>query len=384
MIFFMSNKFKFLEIVIGIIIACFLINSLTRDDMNFDEFALGPGTSSFYAKHGGLPIHLGNLEQNLLDSLELGWLNRGKNPVLFILGNSQTHGINQLKKGDVSYNSLLFDKLQTNRLDVLTHSLPNVSLQEFFLSYTYFQEKYPIKFLLIPAFMDDLRENGIRKNAFASIIEKGYMLDDTIGISEKINTEINKLREELLVEGLTSSEERFLALNETVQQKSERFLNKGLNQYSISWKGRKQLRGKIFTNLYLLRNTMLGIDAQTKRPMISQNYKNNIAALTCLLEHAQYHDIKVLIYIPPIRNDVEPPYILKEYSNFKKEMKGLSARYNNTYFVNLESIVAAQFWGTKEATSFSRKDELDFMHFQKEGHVILYENLLVEIDKMIE
>jgi hypothetical protein len=139
----------------------------------------------------------------------------------------------------------------------------------------------------------------------------------------------------------------------------------------------------MFNDLYLLRNKAFGITAETKRKMIPQRYQENMEALKVLLEHAQKWGIKVVLYIPPIRNDVEVPYNLKEYNNFKKEVGSLGEQYHCSFY-NWENIVPAKLWGLKESTNGTGKPELDYMHFQYPGHVILSDSLLTALNKIVQ
>lgn len=380
------NKYKIRlsEIILGIFIASLFIYWQTRKKVNFEDFALGKGTSSFYAERNGFPIHLSKFTQNGLSQLKQGWINRGENDILLVLGNSQTHGINHIKKGDMGYNALLFDTLQPIKIDVITHSIPNANLQELLLSYRYLSNDLPIKHLVIPLFMDDLREDGIRDVFFPEVIDRQYSIEDTTLVSLKINRALKVFQETTDNNEVVNGDENMTALNETVQEEIEKLLTEELGTISKSWSGRESLRGSIFTNMYLLRNTVLGIDAQTKRPLIKDRYYHNISAFKSLLEHTKTQNVKVLAYIPPIRNDVEIPYIISEYEDFKLDIGNIVSTYEHVSFVNLESIVLSQYWGTKEATNLLGKEELDFMHFQYAGHKLLYENLLGEIEKIIK
>ena len=44
-------------------------------------------------------------------------------------------------------------------------------------------------------------------------------------------------------------------------------------------------------------------------------------------------------------------------------------------FLNLENLVEGKYWGEKDLTSLSSNNELDFMHFQFQGHKILSSKL---------
>ena len=87
---------------------------------------------------------------------------RGKKDIIFLIGNSQYHAINQLKQGDVNLSEILFDYFDDLNYDFLTFSSANMNLQEQFLMMDYFFDLLPIKILVLPVFLDDTREDGIR------------------------------------------------------------------------------------------------------------------------------------------------------------------------------------------------------------------------------
>ena len=123
--------------------------------------------------------------------------------------------------------------------------------------------------------------------------------------------------------------------------------------------------------MYELRNTLLGIKATTKRKLIRGRYNDNLAALTAILNTAASNHIQVLVYITPIRHDVDIPYVETEYTHFKQAVLTLTAQYGATY-ANLEDLVPAELWGSKNTTSMLHgSQEIDFMHFQAGGHQLL-------------
>ena len=155
-----------------------------------------------------------------------------------------------------------------------------------------------------------------------------------------------------------------------------------MNNKFITWDNRPTLRGKIFNNLYMFRNTLFGINAQSVRKMIPSRVEKNMNALREILDISQKSNISVLLYIPPLRNDVEPPYDVTEYKHIKKQFENVSTQYSCATFTNLEDLVPGKFWGTKEPTNFFNEFEYDFMHFQYEGHKLLYEQLASTLNKM--
>ena len=86
-----------------------------------------------------------------------------------------------------------------------------------------------------------------------------------------------------------------------------------------------------------------------------------------------------MLYIVPIRNDVQIPYDLMQYNSFKEEAGAIANEYSNVMFKNLEGLVPAKLWGTKASTTIGEEEEVDFMHFQAGGHQILADSILLEL-----
>lgn len=107
-----------------------------------------------------------------------------------------------------------------------------------------------------------------------------------------------------------------------------------------------------------------------------------MSALSSILQSAKKSNIKVILYISPIRSDVDIPYDEKEYKEFKEELLAISKKYNFN-LENLEDLVPGKFWGYKDSTSVDGQPELDFMHFNSTGHTILADTLYSITKKQI-
>ena len=363
-----------IELILAVVISLFLIKSSYLLNSDLDKFAYGEATQAYYANQGEHTIHIEKLNNYSLSDLNEGWKKRGEKDVVFVLGNSQTSAINQRKNLEVNYVKLLSDEL-SYKYDVLCHSMPNANLQEMLYSFMFFKNIYPIKKIVIPVFMDDLREDNIRNFFFQSPINDSFKIEYETLISKSINKEIETMNLDL-EKSSNDINPDMKALDQTVQEKVEKFLDEKLNNASEYWASRQNMRGRVMIFLYKLRNTVLGINPQTKRKLIKKRYDKNLLALENILSFSQDNQIEIVLYIPPIRNDVEIPYLIDEYENFKSDLKKLKEKYSVVTFLNLEDTVEGKFWGTKESTRLFGDDELDFMHFQYNGHEILYNNLI--------
>lgn len=359
------------ELLLGFLLAIVIIDYFFDEKRQFENLDLGSETTAYFAKAGQYPIHLSDAGRFEFDLLVEGWEKRGKKPVVFMLGNSQTHAINQLRPGEVTYPELLFRDMAAHA-EPLTHSLPNANLQEFYLLYSFWISKLPVKKVVLPVFLDDLREDGIREVFAGVVAESSFTIGDSFGISRLINEQIDDFSP---TDKGQENVEDIKALNETVQEKSEAFLNSKLHAGFSSWRNRETIRGNLFEFLYKLRNTALMINPQTKRSILPALKAKNLSALEALCRNAAVNGIKVYVYIPPVRTDVPPPYHENEYESVIGEIQHLLEKYPNARFRRLDKVVEGRYWGTKDPTAFFRDREYDFMHFQYRGHVILADSL---------
>lgn len=340
-------------------------------ESNFDEKGLGIGTSAYYAKKNNLAIHTSKIEDvKQLDSAARLYGN-DKALVLW-LGNSQLHGINQYKEGDRSSADYLYDDLFEKNKFLVAFSLPNANLQEHYVLLQYLQEKLPIRQLILPVFYDDTREDGIRDQLICTDIKNVILSKNPQSI---VDTVIRKYfsNQSASVDELDPN---MKALRMTTQERVEKFLNQKMDSASTIWTSRADLRSVIlYEYLYKLRNSIFQISPNTKRKMIPARYELNIGAFKRITEFCRDKKISLLVYIPPIRDDVEQPYIENEYKQFKSTIQEIKAT-NNFALLNVESIVPAKYWGLKASTSNSKeKFEIDFMHFQSSGHRLLADTI---------
>ena len=243
-------------------------------------------------------------------------------------------------------------------------------MQDFLISYSYWRDILPIKNVFIPLFYDDTRENsGINNGFYPQLVKENFRFTNDIDLLNKLNKRLSLLKENL---------EDTANLELSTQDRSELFLNEFLyNNWNSVWGRRKDAQGYIFSNLYLLRNTLFNISPSSIRRKIPERYLNNMLALDLIINESISNDISIFLYIPPIRNDVQIPYDLEDYNLFINEAKNLSNKSDFVHFKDFSSIVPASSFGLKESTSLTGEDkEYDFMHFTFQGHKILADSLI--------
>lgn len=342
-----------------------------------DEFALGDETATVLVPYLGNPIHW-IPQQDINHFLEPA-LERGLEPRIAWLGNSQLHAINQPQEGDRTAPVLLAEHLRPLGIEVLGFSQPNASLQEHEVLFEYLMEAYRPDTLVLPLVFDDMREDHIRAEFRALYMDtrvRERLARRPVG--DKIERESATAH---VAAGDTGRDNRESPLGPGVlQERVEENLNQALTGMFPLWERRGDARGRIALSLYHGRNTLLGIDPSTKRPVIRGPYQRNMESLANISRRAREKSVKVVFYIAPIRPDVEKPYVDEEYQAFKAETAALANGDSHT-FLNLENLVPGPLWGSKNATKLGGRKEIDFMHFQGAGHVILSEAIRSAISK---
>lgn len=273
-----------------------------------------------------------------------------KKNILWI-GNSQLYTINQPNKDDRSQVIISAKNLHKKNINLKVLAYPNINLYEMNVLYKFVNSNIKVDTLIIPLFFDDTRERGVRSD-----IRKLLGLEEKkINNFKNINNEKKNLNNQL----------------------EEKILNSF--QKCCNWRqATESLKVRISVFFYNLRNFVFNIKPSSVRRLILSSYKENTHALEKILLLSKRNKIKVLGYIPPIRNDVPIPYNSKEYNYFKNDMQQKFKKYSFK-LINLEKIVPNNEWGSKESTSFGKKEEIDFMHFKFKGHQLVSKKILEEL-----
>jgi len=296
---------------------------------------------------------------------------------LLWLGNSQLPTINQMRPGDRTMVSILNESLLSRGTYVMGCAPPNANLQEHLLIAHYLFPRLKPSVLLLPVFYDDFRETGIR--------EQLHIAFDSPETEQALNNSvIGRMLNDEHQSAARATTPTATASTSTLDW-SEAKLNGWLEKRSHYWSERGTYRSIIFVEMFMLRNALFGIKADSIRRMIPERFELNMAALNDLFDLAQANEVKVLVYVPPIRNDVPIPYDMEAYNKFKLDLEKQVAELG-FLFANLENEIPAEDWGTKESTGVGGGQEVDFMHFSAAGHTRLagaIERLLIEL-KMVD
>jgi hypothetical protein len=227
----------------------------------------------------------------------------------------------------------------------------------------------------LPVVFDDFRESGIRADIVLAVADHGVRQ-----ILEK-----SRFGQELIAETnvVSAKDGDFAGIASTFQERSERVLAGWLERSWSLWAARTEARGQISVFLHNLRNTVLGISPTSKRRMIVGRFSKNWAALQAIISLAESEEIKVIVYVPPLRRDVAIPYDEGQYAEFKRRLSAEFDQRNGVIVADLEAMVENSLWGTKQATTIGGEPEYDFMHFRGEGHRALADAMFKLVDRYI-
>ena len=322
----------------------FLHTFFFEDNQKFDQLALGEEVVKVTNYINNKPILCGSFAQ--LDKCLSYLKDKSFNKKILWIGNSQLNSVNQGNLNTTKTASLRVSKYFYDRnVGVITFAAPNISFQEYSAIIEYLKKKIDFDIIILPLVFDDTREDGVRKSFL-------------------VNKEKNK------------------NIQKTLQEISESKIILYLDKH-IKWNDiRSAAQGKIYTFLYQSRNFVFNINPTSTRKFIKPIFDKNILSLEKILKKLKKENIKTILYVAPLRNDIKIPYSEIEYSYFKRHTKNLSTKYSS-YFYNLENIVPGFLWGEKAGTKIGVDTEVDFMHFKEQGHAILGKNIITILNKLL-
>lgn len=272
------------------------------------------------------------------------------------LGNSQMHTVNQRQPDEFVASLYASEALGW---PVRTLSLPNASLQDHLAMFHWALAQRKPDWLVVALCYDDLREDGMRPE-YAEVTDNAWIdaLASAGPAGQKVAGELRTLGETKSgdLQGTTRS-------SRSTQQVVEDWIQGHLNGFP-AWANRPDVLARWELDVRNMRNAAFNVTSATKRPEIPWRTDQNMRAFDELLRVAEANGVRVLAYIVPLRWDPEPPYFLDKYEAWKREIQTRCDAAGALY-LDLDRIVPAEFWGSFQEV------EIDFMHFQGQGHRLL-------------
>lgn len=344
-----------LPLAIGLILAFAVLEfARLRLVVKLEEAALGQDTQ-FVLGGEGAPRTLcmdGKDSVKCLQSYEAA----KRPPSVLFLGNSQLPAINRVKAGDRVAPALLHDMMRPRGHYLVTYAQPNANLIEHGLAFAALAPIYAPRLLILPVFLDDIREQGVRQN-IAGLLDP---------VQSRAEAERSPMWAHIAPFLARAGSEQEGAEAQSLQRTFETAFDAWLGARWPLWGDRQNLRGLLAFSVHRGRNKLLGINAQSKRKVDGNIYREKMAVLEAILAHARARNVKVLLYVPPFRLDIPGPYFDADYAKLKTDLQTFAAKYG-AHFANLENVVPGPEWGMVVDPVYGLSD-YDFMHFTGDGH----------------
>src|ERR1700730_5700415 len=344
-----------LRIVVSMLVAVGLLHVGRLKMIKLGEAALGGQTAEVLGEDSGFRFTC--FDATDTEICENAYERAGRPPAIVWLGNSQNFAINRYQPGDQLAVSIVHRWLQDKESWLVSYTQPNANFYEQAIVFEAVARRYNTRLLILPVFMDKLREQGVRDSVAA------FMNQPSTADLVRRSPEWPGLAPVLNQRGQTEGQ---LPTDRTIQARVEEQFEALLSRYVPIWRDREILRGNLEMAMNTLRNKALGIHSYTKRPVDPGVYAEKMQMLQNILESAKHLNIRVLLYIPPYRQDISGPYDNAQYSQFKRDVSSLAVQYEADY-VDLTDLVPGPLWATVVDHLFGF-EEPDFMHFTAEGH----------------
>jgi len=349
------SRANWLALVLAMVVAFTVLHFSRLKMIELGEAALGEQTAKVLGEEDGLRFTCFDATDSKV--CENAYARVGRPPTIVWLGNSQNFAINRYQHGDELAVMIVHRWLKKRGAWLVSYTQPNANFFEQAVVFEAVARRYDTRLMILPVFMDKLREQGIREEL------AGFMQEPKTAQAIRTSPEWPELAPFLLQKNDTKAQ---VEQGPTIQARIEENFDAILSKYIPVWRDRSILRGNLAIALNILRNQLLGIHSYTKRPVDRGVYAEKLQTLAGILESAKKQDIQILLYIPPYRQDISGPYDDAQYSLFKRDIRNLAAEYQ-AHYADFTDLVPGPEWATVVDHMFGF-EEPDFMHFTAEGH----------------
>ena len=155
-----TSRLDWLPLVAGAVLAILLLDVARLKVRDLTEAALGGQTTSVLAEVDGLRVACFDATDS--EACENAYQRGGRMPAILWFGNSQNFAINRYQPGDELASVLVHRSLKDRGSWLVSYVQPNANLHEEALLFEALAHRYDTRMLILPVFMDKLREQGIR------------------------------------------------------------------------------------------------------------------------------------------------------------------------------------------------------------------------------
>ena len=285
--------------------------------------------------------------------------------LVILSGMSQMHTINEPKDGDQLICQWLDDAMSPKGVRVWGFAAPNLCNEEavFQLAALLSEPRTRPHVFMYGLCFDKFRNVDLRPGYQAFFRARPQLQQQWRSIAEEYRSKYPAASEKML--------STLREINQSSAQQEDTFesrLRAKAAAASPLVRARKDLNATAQGMLFVWRNTILGIRATSKRPMLKARHEMNQEFVGLLSDLAARNGVQVIFYVIPLNPQAENPYIAAEYAEFKVWAAKFCSERSIPY-ANFEGIIPADHWGTFMGGP-------DFKHFKGIGHKMTAEAIL--------
>jgi hypothetical protein len=130
------------------------------------------------------------------------------------------------------------------------------------------------------------------------------------------------------------------------------------------------------------RNHAFSIRSSTPRVLPSEIYRANLEMLDLLLRYASAHNLRLLLYLSPLRPLQPGPYSQVELRQFREDIATMSRNYLGVLRLDYLNLLPEGYWGNyPHGTPEGLDGQPDFAHMTGRGHLLLAQQLVKEANR---
>ncbi len=360
-------------LVVSVVVGLFLLLQVGRSvATRFDELGLGYGTSAqpaSWTSPAGPAICLDLDQIDRCLPLSRSGDNRADTGRVLWIGYSQLYGINDYRPGQEAAPLSLRERLRSDGIELGAVAMPLINPREMLLTYEWVRNRRRIEGLVIPAWLQGTRGDGIRMSLQPPLNEPAIKsrLEQIASGPGILSQKADAQKSTGQYSGATGEVTAF-----HLQEPVEAAIVDRLRDTSF-WKAREAIEARLsllFRSskeiVLILRNKLLGLKADNWIMAIPPSrHEINVQAFDDLIRLARRDGVKVLVYVPPRPVDERFPFDPELYRTYKLRIEQL-ARSAGAQFVNLEDSVKGKVWGRID--NGAGEIVTDVTHFTAEGH----------------
>lgn|GEM_PF-4536022 len=313
-----------------------------------------------------------------------------ENLKILYVGNSQTLAIMDERPGDLTtpqwFQVLLSRqaKSEQDRATVILGSEPNMTMPEVLIKLVAAAEQSPRQcdVLLEAAVLEEYRGLGIREDMLRLVQSHGIKakLFEILNANSDLPAAATSLG--AVVHNTEEQNGAERKAKDTFAQRLEARIQATAEKNSL-FARRTDLQAQTGIQYSVWRNSLLGINSSTLRPVPESSYRASLELLELALRYARAKGINVVLYLAPMRSVQPNPNLPADVAKFRHDVPAICQRYE-ALCMDYIDLVPESLWTNYSDDPANAGGQRDFAHFTGAAHKLLAEKLISDVAPQIK